>query len=233
MRVATWNLERRKPTAPRGAEAIDYLASLSAEIVVATEARTTMSLGEGHAVWPDPPRGSRFAEDERKIVLWASCPFERIQFDSPIDPTRFVAVRAQSSIGPVVVLGACITWHMAEVTYHTGPKKKPWEEHFDYLEHLKPIMDSIDEPLIVAGDFNQRVPRAKGASVKAAEAMQVTFAGLDIVTAGVPEGCARQGIDHIALGGGLRATSVRGWPNDITGNRLSDHDGAMVEVRFG
>ena len=233
MRVATWNLERKKPTTPRGAKAIEYLSSLSAEIVVATEARTTMSLGEGHSVWPVPPIGSRFAEDERKIVLWTSCDFERIEFDSPIDPTRFVAVRANTSVGPIVVLGICITWHMAEVTYHTGPKKKPWEEHLEYLTHLKPILDSIDDPFIAAGDFNQRIPRVKGGAVRAAEAMQETFEGIDIVTAGTLPGCHRPGIDHIALGGGLRATSVSGWPNDVTGNRLSDHDGAMAEVRLG
>lgn len=230
MRVATWNLERKSPTSPRGAEAIEYLESLSTDLVIVTESRTSFDLDGGKTAWSQPPIGSRFAEDERKVVLWSNSDFEVISFDSPIDPTRFVAVRADTSIGPLVVLGICITWHMAEVTYHTGPKKKPWEEHLEYLKHLKEIFDSIDEPFIAVGDFNQRIPRVKGGNRAAAEALAETFERLSIVTQGTLSGCTRPGIDHIAISEGLRATDVVGWPKNVGGNRLSDHDGARCTL---
>ena len=54
---------------------------------------------------------------------------------------------------------------MAEVTYHTNEKKKPWQEHHEYLVHLKAILDSLDEPTVIAGDFNQRYPRVKGGNL--------------------------------------------------------------------
>ena len=233
MRVATWNLERKKPTSPRGSDAIDYLASLNAELIVATEARASIGFPGGTTLCSGPPRGSRFAEDERKVAVWWSGEMERVEFDSPIDPSRFVAARVTSSVGTVVVLGICITWHMAEVTYHEGSKKKkPWEEHLEYLNHLKPILASLDEPFVVAVDFNQRIPRVKGGNRRAAEQLEATFEGIDIVTRGVLPGCKRPGIDHIALGPELRATNVEGWPNDVNGNRLSDHDGALADVEL-
>ena len=176
------------------------------------------------------PRGKRFAEDERKVALWSATPLELVEFDSAIDPTRFVAARTSTALGEVLVLAICITWHMAEVTYHDGPKKKPWEEHLQYLEHLSDIFDTIDEPLIVAGDFNQRTPRQKGGNKTAAEALDHVFEHLDIVTAGIPPGCTKPGIDHIALSSHFTALNVEGWPHDATGNRLSDHDGALADI---
>ena len=232
MRVATWNLERKKASSLRGAEAVEHLASLDAEIAVVTEGRTSFELPGGTTLWSGPPRGEHFAEDERKVVVWSSSAIEPIEFDSPIDPSRFVAVRVNSSIGPVVVLAVCITWHMAEVTYHQGPKKKPWQEHLEYLEHLKPILASLDEPFVVAGDFNQRIPRVKGGNRRAAEELAATFEGVDIVTRGVLPGCKRPGIDHIALSPQLRASNVKGWPKNVNGNRLSDHDGALADVEL-
>ena len=232
MRVATWNLERKKPTTPRGAEALDYLESVGAEIIVATEARTSFGFAGGQSLLSAPPRGSRFAEDERKVVLWSSSEIERIDIDSPIDPTRFVAGRVHTTIGPIIVFSICITWHMAGVRYDPGPKRKPWEEHLTYLQHLTPIIRSLDEPFVLAGDFNQRIPRVKGGNKAAAEALDATFDGIDIVTRGVLPGCTRPGIDHIALSSHLRATNVAGWANDVTGNRLSDHDGAFADVEL-
>ena len=232
MRVATWNLERKKPTSPRGAEAIDYLRSLDVEVIVVTEARTSFMDGEGYVRVSDPPLGTRFAEDERKVVVWSASPLEDVAIDSSIDPRRFVAVRTATSIGPLIVLGVCIPWHMAEVTYHSGPKKKPWEEHIEYLDHLKPILGQLGEPFVTAGDFNQRVPRPKGANRRVAEQLAATFADTEIVSSGVPSGCERQGIDHIAVSRELTATNVQGWPNDVSGNRLSDHDGVLADVEW-
>ena len=86
--------------------------------------------------------------------------------------------------------------------------------------------------MVIAGDFNQRVPRRKGGRRDVAELLAQVLAEYEIVTAGVPAGCERQGIDHIALGAGLAASDVRGWPNDDGGVRMSDHDAVLAELNL-
>ena len=119
---------------------------------------------------------------------------------------------------------------MSEGVHHSGPKRKPWEMHLEYLEQLRGVMSELDEPFVVAGDFNQRYPRAKNGNRAAAEAMQNTFVGVDIITSGTVAGCDKPGIDHIAISKELAAAKVQGWQNDVTGKRLSDHDGACADV---
>ena len=131
------------------------------------------------------------------------------------------------------MLGVCIPWHMAEVTHRSGPKKRPWEMHLLFLGQLKVVMDSLSEPFVVAGDFNQRYPRVAGANRAAADALKTTFERLAIATEGTVDGCTKPGIDHIALSPRLEANAVSSWPKDVTGNRLSDHDGVMVDVKPG
>lgn len=61
-----------------------------------------------------------------------------------------------------------------------------------------------DIPVVVAGDFNQTIPRTR-ARADAYEALTRAFEGWDVVTAGLG------GIDHVALDGRLRALRVKRW----------------------
>lgn len=231
-RVLTWNLERKRPTAPRGAEALDRLFALTPDVMVLTEARTSMDPRGGHLLWAEPPRGSRFAADERKVVLWSRQPWHHVdRVGVPgLDQTRFISATTETPIGPIRVLGICIPWHMAEVTYPVDQKHKPWELHIRYLQLLEPLLTSRNEPTVAAGDFNQQVPRVKYGNRAAAEALESAFAPLHVATRGQLEGCDRHGIDHIALGPGLQPERVWGWPNNVGGNRQSDHDGAGCDI---
>jgi len=231
-RIITWNLERKRPDTPRGEEAIDHLFSLNPDVMVLTEARTTFSERGGYALWCEPPRGTRFDEDERKVVIWSKQPWSSIDRVGAegLDDARFIAATTQTPIGPVRVLGVCIPWHMAEVQYAIGEKHKPWELHIRFLKILAALVVDAQIPTIVAGDFNQRIPRARGGNIVAAEAIEDTFASMHIATRNEVPGTSRQGIDHIALSRHLQATNVWGWSNAPNGNRLSDHDGAGVDV---
>jgi hypothetical protein len=231
MRIATWNLERKKSTTPRGAEAVEYFHSHEADIGVLTEVRTSFPDRGGHIIFSEPPKGDWFGVEERKVGLWASTGIEPVSFDSPIDLTRFVAGRVSAPLGQLIVLAVCIPWHMAGVK-HDG--MKPWESHIVFLGHLRELMAGIDDPFVVAGDFNQYYPRVPRTNRAAAAAMETAFEGLNIVTSGTINGCDRPGIDHIAISPQLQASNVEGWRNDATGNRLSDHDGALADlVRIG
>lgn len=232
MRILTWNLERKKPTSLRGEQAVEHLYAQRPDVAVLTEVRTSFPARGGHLLFADVPLGDWLGEDERKVCIWSAVEIEPVAFDSPIDPRRFVAGRIATSAGSLLVLGVCIPWHMAEVTHRAGRKRKPWEMHLIYLQHLRELMDGLDEPFVVAGDFNQRYPRVKRASRVAAEAMEVAFEGLTIATAGTVPGCDRPGIDHIAVSAGVAVADVAGWRNDANGNRMSDHDGTLADVRF-
>lgn len=231
-RILTWNLERKKPTAPRGSEALDYLFALEPDVMVLTEARTSMDARGGHLLWAEPPRGSRFAPDERKVVIWSKEPWTKVDRVgiAGLDQTRFIGAVTETPIGPLPILGICIPWHMAEVTYPVDKKHKPWELHIRYLRLLEKMLATAAPTTVAAGDFNQRIPRGKHGSRKAAEALEQAFAAVTVATEGQLEGCHRSGIDHIAHGPGLQAAKVWGWPNDVGGNRLSDHDGAGADL---
>ncbi len=231
-RVLTWNLERSKPESPRGAAATDYLFSQEPDVMVITEARTTFPERGGHTLWCEPLLDAHFGKDERKVLIWSKEPWTDIDSVGAegLDQTRYIAASTETPDGPLTVMGVCIPWHMAEVVYRTGEKRKPWELHLEYLAVLSQMLRDAGGPLVVAGDFNQQVPRQKYGHRAAAEALESTFEPMDIATAGQLEGCQKVGIDHIAISNDLRAERVSGWPNVIDGKRLSDHDGAGVDI---
>ncbi len=231
-RILTWNVERKRPDSPRGAEAIEVLFDQAPDVMVITEARTAFPQRGGHTLWCEPPRGSVFAADERKVLIWSKQPWrevDRVGIED-LDQTRFISAVTETPVGPLRVLGVCIPWHMAEVTYPIDVKYKPWELHIRYLELFGEVLAAADTPTVVAGDFNQNVPREKYGNRAAAEAMETAFAPFEVLTRGTVAGGTRPGIDHIAVTKHLSATNTWGWPNEINGNRLSDHDGAGVDL---
>jgi len=228
-------LERKKSHTPTGAAAIARIAAEDPELAVLTEARIghRESFG-GYEIASQPPAGERFAADERKALAWSQNPWRNVDAvgDERMPIGRFVAGMTTTSIGDVRVMAICIPWHMCDVRY--GSKdRKPWEQHLRWLECFGELMAAESSlPVVVAGDFNQRIPRRKGAPSDVADALASVFAAFDIVTSGVPAGCARPGIDHIAINDRLQRASVRGWPNDQGGTRTSDHYGVVADVHL-
>jgi hypothetical protein len=232
LRAISWNLERKRPDSLRGAEAIDHLFGQNADVMALSEVRTSIPTRGGHAEFCEPPRGSTFAENERKIMIWSREPWvdiDRFGGDG-LDQTRFISGTTATPVGDVRMIGVCIPWHMAEVTFPIDVKRKPWELHIRFLELLGELIADCPIPTIVAGDFNQRVPRIKGSHKAAAAAMSEAFDPFDVVTQGQLRGCIRPGIDHIAVSSHLRATDAWGWAHNVNGNRLTDHDGAAADL---
>ncbi len=186
----------------------------------------------GHEINSDPPAPGHAATDERKVIAWSRNPWRDVDAvgDARMPAGRFIAGTTSTSIGDLRVVAICIPWHMCDV--RTGTKdRKPWEQHLRWLEYFGPLIATASAlPVLIAGDFNQRIPRRPGARKDVAEALASAFAGHDIVTAGIPAGCDRQGIDHIAIDARLRATAVRGWPNNDGGVRMTDHDAVLADL---
>jgi hypothetical protein len=230
IKVLTWNLERKKSMSSGGRRAIEQLLSMAPDVMVLTETRTSIDLGDGHVIHSEPPTGTIFAPDERKVLLWSKSAWSDVDAAGHPDlPSgRFVSAVTETSIGPIRFVGVCIPWHMADVKYGTADKR-PWETHVRYLELLPQVLDQYIEPTVIAGDFNQFVPRIWGPKA-AAEKLELAFAKFCVVTGHELAGCSRPGIDHIAIGTGLRSVREWGWPSKLDDVRCSDHDGAGCEI---
>lgn len=209
------------------------IANETPDVAVLTEARVghLESLG-GFEVASESPPEDRFDVDERKVLMWSQSPWCDVDQvgDRDMPTGRFVAATTATSIGDVRVIGVCIPWHMCDV--RTGTEdRRPWEQHRRWLELFEVLIASDPAtPVVIAGDFNQRVPRSRSGPRAMAELLDRVFTNHTIVTGGVVEGCDRQGIDHIAIDPRLAAIDVRGWPHDHGGVRMSDHDGVGANV---
>lgn len=232
MRVLAWNVERKKATSPTGRAGVERLLSYAPDVMVITEGRTSFPAGDGHLVACEPLPHGHLGADERRVLIWSREPWTAVDTIGDIDLPigRFVTGVTDSGIGRVRVVGVCIPWHMANV--RSGDRNRsPWEDHLRYLQALASVVARYDEPLIVAGDFNQRIPRRRYGNKAAAEAMSAAFEGFDIVTSGEVDGLDAPAIDHVALGRGLGAERAWGWPPVAADVRMSDHSGVGTDVR--
>ena len=145
-------------------------------------------------------------------------------------PGRFVSGTAETSLGEVTVAGICIPWSGSRVRW-TTEKRRMWEDHREYLMGLGRVLGSIStRPLIVVGDFNQRigqghaVPPDLRAALQKAMPPEITIATSGLGLRGV------RSIDHIAISDDLAAESA-GLIDNIDGEReLSDHFGVFARL---
>ena len=129
------------------------------EIVCLTETDISLLSGDGHAISSQGDYGYPVKEGRRKILLWSKRPWEKVDDlgSSCMPPGRFVSGTTETSLGEVTVAGICIPWSGSRVRW-TTEKRRMWEDHREYLEGLGGVLGSIStRPLIVMGDFNQRV----------------------------------------------------------------------------
>jgi endonuclease/exonuclease/phosphatase family metal-dependent hydrolase len=119
---------------------------------------------------------------------------------------------------------------MAHVS-HGRKDAAPWQEHRKFLEALRGLLAAEDmaRPLLLAGDFNQTLPRTR-ASHELGDLLQECLAGGRVLTAG--HRAEVQLLDHVVLFNSdhLAADAVTVFPASREGGRLSDHD--LVEVRL-
>lgn len=126
------------------------------------------------------------------------------------------------------LLGVCIPWASAHVA-SGGRDAKTWSEHVECCDQIEKIADGLDPhiPTIVAGDFNQRIPRFRQ-PIRVSDQLAKVMSRWMIHTSG--DTANGPLIDHIASN--LRCVSLRTWPRDADGIDLSDHLGARCELEF-
>ncbi len=233
VKVAAWNAEWAKRGSSRGDKIASKLESLEADIICLTEGCRELLPAYGFVIESHPDYGYPLVSGRRKALVWSRNKWTNADNfgHSSLPSGRFVRGLTETGIGEITICGICIPWRNAHV--NGGRKdRSPWEDHLTYLTGLRSIIESIQHSsFVVAGDFNQRIPR-KWQPIKVFEAMQATFDGLaDIATAGTVPIVDNQVIDHVVLSPDLKASEVLGIDqHDDNGKKLSDHNGVVVEL---
>lgn len=232
MRIATWNLQWAAPGSARHARALDQLVGLDADIIVTTEDSVHDWAPYPHRLDAGSDWGYPIREGRRKVIAWSRTPWiDRAELRASATRGRFVQGATKVGGSLVQILAVCIPWQNAHV--RTGRRDRSmWGEHLEFCEALKPAVAEAATAgvTIVAGDFNQRIPRF-GQPRVVAEALEDALRPLEIPTSG--EHPVGRLIDHIAVGRDVVVRDVTAWPNIIDGHRISDHRGVAVSLDTG
>jgi endonuclease/exonuclease/phosphatase family metal-dependent hydrolase len=228
--IATWNVSWQSSTSPRGQAIRRILEERCADIVVLTE--VSDSLLDGDTIQSQPDYGYKIIGTRRKVSVWSRNPWwDTDEAGDPNLPSgRFVAGTTDTPLGRLRVIGVCIPWRDAHV--RTGRKNRgPWEDHLNYLDALRKVLADLNGPAIVAGDFNQTIPRSR-APVTVADALRRTFKTLSVATIGPLPPLNRLAIDHVVHTPNLILSDVACWSEYAAeGAKLSDHFGVQVKFR--
>lgn len=228
--VTTWNTEWKTAASEAGWRVAAILEAIGSDVIIVTEGVRGLLPEGGSAVDAGSDWGYAPKLDRRKVIIWSPYPL-RLDFIGVEGATRGRLAVATTALptGPVRVVGVCIPWRDAHVD--TGRRDaQRWSEHMDYLDRLEQILPGLDDdiPTVIAGDFNQRIPR-NSQPVRVAERLHDVLADWTIHTAGdMPNG---PHIDHIATNRRLTLESVADWAASDHLGRLSDHAG--VTCRLG
>ena len=227
--VANWNTEWKTPKSEAGRRIAAILDASGSDIIVVTEGVRDLLPAQGFTVDAGPDWGYALEASRRKVIVWSRYPLT-LDFVGVEGATRgrLAVATAETPAGPVRIVGVCIPWRDAHV--NTGRNDaQPWSEHLNFLDHLEQILPRLDDeiPTIIAGDFNQRIPRDRQ-PLRVADRLNNVLADWTIHTAGaLPNG---PHIDHIATNRRLVLESVDDWPASDHLGRLSDHAGVVCRL---
>lgn len=231
MNLLVWNVEWAAPRSKRGAAIQGIIADLQPDVICMTEGTASMLPGAGHTIEASPDYGYGATGERRKVLLWSRSPWidvDRVG-DSEMPGGRFIA----GTTGGLRFVGVCIPWRDAHV--RTGRKdREPWQDHLAYLAGLRRALEATDGPAVVAGDFNQRLPRRRQPTAVHEALTGAMGSSWKIISAGVVDDDGADLIDHVAvspeLDGRVTGSIPRATPDGV---RLSDHPGVLVEIRVG
>lgn len=230
--LVVWNVQFRRAASGRGRLLREAIAACAPDLVCLTEGHPDF-LDLPHLVVPAGGYGYPAADGRRKVLLWSRAPWQAVDpvGDASMPPGRYVAGRTLTPVGMVAVHGVCIPWAQAHVA--TGRRdRRPWEDHLLYLDGLRRVLATPPPlPAILAGDFNQAIPRRHAPQAVFQALMDAMPSHLRCVTAGPvpPDGLAA--IDHVAVTPGLAVLDWRALPRYGPGDvELSDHFGLHLTL---
>jgi hypothetical protein len=151
-------------------------------VVVTTEDHLREWPGYPHVVDAGDDWGYRTPPGRRKVICWSRHDWQIVEVDAAgAARGRLVVARLPAEMSCTMV-GVCIPWSGSHVGSGRRDRRR-WDEHVEFCEILGGILDDLGSsgPVIVAGDFNQRVPRRRQ-PVRVWEALRAALGGFEIVT---------------------------------------------------
>lgn len=242
-RLVNWNLAWAVPGTPRGAALWQRIKREKPDLVCATEGYADyfeqVGVG-GQTISSDPDYGYRSPLRRRKGMLWSRNAWRRADAvgHRGLPGGRYVGgvTRLGGDGGPEVeVLSLCIPWMNAHVA--TGQKnRKAWQEHLAYLDVLTGLLAAKrkrrgSRPLIIMGDFNQRIPRDRSPLRVYAPLQEALPNDMNVVTAGLIPGIKRPTVCHVLVSPEIEIVKLRGLENKPATGQLSDHPGISVAIQ--
>ncbi len=229
--VTTWNTQWATMKTERGRRVAATLSRPGSDVIVVTEGVHGLLPDGGQAVDPGPDWGYAPKPDRRKVIVWTRFPLSLDMVADHGAARGRLAVATVATLGGAVrVVGVCIPWRDAHVS--TGRSDATsWSEHLEYLDQLEDLLAGLDDrmPTIIAGDFNQRIPRVRQ-PIRVADRLAEVLADWTIHTTGPFEHGPH--IDHIASNKRLTCRATSDWPGVDEVGRLSDHSGVSCRLGF-
>ena len=230
MKCVVWNTEWAIPHKTRGQLLNELIFNRNPDVICLTEAKTDLLPNSGHLIESDPDYGYPIKKGRRKVLLWSLLPWDEISIH---DDLNFPPGRIVSGVtGGIRFVGVCIPWSAAHVS--SGRKdRKTWGDHLLYLDALKELLNKLlsKGPLVVTGDYNQRVPKSRQPMYAYEKLDEVLAMGLELHTSGSLGPAGDHLIDHIATTPDLQVNNIevldRQYSEEI---RLSDHHGLVAEI---
>ena len=232
MSLVNWNVQWATPRSQRTPEIHKWIDGYSPDIVCLTETHTGLLSPDGYVICSQPDYGYKTRENRRKVVLWSREPWERVEDlgHEFMPPGRYVSRVTRTPVGEVTVIGICIPWHGSRTEEYRGSERKRlWEDHARYLDGLSELLKEVkDSPLIIMGDFNQRVGQGKFAPAYLQSALQEAMPAHMTIATFVLGHKGRRCIDHVALSEEFAAESLSVISNTAGDSKLSDHSGVAA-----
>lgn len=248
IRIATWNIDRAKSPAPIR----EKIATIAPDLLVLTEASNHIDLG--------PEYGCLKSEEFERyeghpwITIWTK--WRILELIPTFNSFRTACCLVDSPLGPLIVYGTIIPYHMAGVSGNRYPEtgKRAWQMHVEDItlqsrdwERIR--SDFRDIPMIVAGDFNQTrdgngrsYGTSEGRKSLSSELLRnkmVCMTELDFAATGhinqhPKTAKTRRNIDHICLSDELSSKyriEAGAWDNFTPeGKLMSDHNGVYIDL---
>ncbi|MGB0971995.1 MAG: endonuclease/exonuclease/phosphatase family protein [Mycobacterium sp.] len=229
LNIATWNTQWATLKTDRGHRVRSKLRYSDFDAIVITEGARDLLPSGGHMVDAGADWGYGLKLDRRKVIVWSRFPLSLESLASTGAALGRLAVATVATPGGAVrVIGVCIPWRDAHVS--TGRSDaSSWSEHLQYLDQLDELLETLDDrvPTVIAGDFNQRIPRVRQPD-RVAHRLTKTFADWTIHTTGnLSHG---PHIDHIASNAHLACRSTSDWLRADGQGVLSDHAGVSCRL---
>lgn len=243
-RIATWNLDR--PTKNRISKRAARLARIveqEAHLWVLTETDRYFAIDGFRSVATARPNDPAYGAEEAYAAIHYAAALD-VELLPTFDPCFAVCARfASSPLGPLIVYGSIITYHMEHVI---AGRAKVWQRHQESAQKhgndwRKLQRNYPNHTLVVAGDYNQAldgVGRYRNAT--STKFLNAAFEGAGLVCLTTQHfakngALSRSSVDHIAISTSALARwdqEAIAWEGAIPeGPKLSDHNGVTVTLR--